>query len=253
MSVSRFDCGRKPANAHVKVQTKFTPPPGQDPNNLPYDPKSSLEAQIRTSISSSLRNLGVPVNTTQENSYLDTLILHSPLATLPDTLEAWKIFESYVPNHIHHLGISNTNLRTLRTLFEEATIKPSIVQNRFYPGTRHDSNVRRFCKDKNIVYQSFWTLTGNPELLGSEVVKKVTEELKLRKPVGLYLCVMGLGNVSVLNGTTSSERMKEDLEGLNEWQKWIGEEGNLSKWEDTMHQFRALLGEQFTDPEDTSN
>ena len=232
-------------DSRLKIQTKYTPPSGQDPKNLPYDLRSSLETQIHTSIASSLKNLSLSESSTPDDStYIDTLILHSPLTALPETLAAWQTFETYVPHRIHHLGISNTNLRTLRTLFEEARIKPSIVQNRFYTGTRHDAYVRRFCKDKGIVYQSFWTLTGNPDLLSSRVVAEVAQEVGVEKEMGLYLCVMGLGDVSVLNGTTNQERMKEDLEGLKKWEEWVQKEDKRSKWEEIMHKFKELIGEE---------
>jgi Aldo/keto reductase family len=41
------------------LQTKYTPYPGQDPNRVPYDPSSSLEAQVQQSLSVSLSNLQV--------------------------------------------------------------------------------------------------------------------------------------------------------------------------------------------------
>lgn len=59
------------------LQTKFTPFRGQDPNNCPYDPTSSLEDQIKQSLAVSLENL--------KTDYLDSLVMHSPLATLEET------------------------------------------------------------------------------------------------------------------------------------------------------------------------
>jgi diketogulonate reductase-like aldo/keto reductase len=56
------------------IQTKYTPIGGQDTTKpLPYDPKASIEEQVKSSVETSLRQLGV--------DYLDGLLLHSPLPT----------------------------------------------------------------------------------------------------------------------------------------------------------------------------
>lgn len=169
------------------------------------------------------------------------LILHSPLDTIATTLAAWKHFESWVPHQIRSLGISNTNLSTLSAIFEHSTVKPALVQNRFYSATGYDGPVRAFCEENGIVYQSFWTLTGNPGLLKSGAVKDAAKEIGVSREVALYLCVMGLGNVSVLNGTTNAQRMREDLDGLETWQAWVEADANRERWEAIMASFRRAV------------
>lgn len=34
-------------------------------------------------------------------------------------------------------------------------------QNRFYDATRYDLEIRKYCRENGIVYQSFWTLTAS--------------------------------------------------------------------------------------------
>ena len=53
------------------LQSKFTPVDGQDPARLPYDPNDGVAIQVEQSFHNSLRNL--------RTSYLDSLVLHSPL------------------------------------------------------------------------------------------------------------------------------------------------------------------------------
>ena len=74
------------ARSETYVQTKFTPFAGQDPNDVPYDPKASLSRQVLQSFQASLRNL--------RTDYLDGLLLHSPYPDDKDTLEAWRAMES---------------------------------------------------------------------------------------------------------------------------------------------------------------
>jgi diketogulonate reductase-like aldo/keto reductase len=110
----------------VQVQSKFTTPQGQDQSDMPYDPSAPLEVQIRTSVASSLKNLRSEEDS-DENSYLDCLLLHSPLPTMAETLQAWSVLETYVPTLIRALGISNVSLPVLQALYTHSTIKPSVV------------------------------------------------------------------------------------------------------------------------------
>ncbi|KAF1850122.1 aldo-keto reductase-like protein [Cucurbitaria berberidis CBS 394.84] len=221
----------------VYVQTKYTTPAGQDVKNMPYDPSAPLDAQIHTSVASSLKNLR-PREESEEGSYLDCLLLHSPLPTIEQTVQAWQLLESYVPDRIRSLGISNVTLPTLQVIYNESTVKPSVVQNRFYPQTRYDVPLRRFCQENSITYQSFWTLTGNPALLKSKPVGALAQAAGIDQSVALYALVMDLG-VVVLNGTTSSEHMQEDLEGLRKVREW-----NLShsqEWAGISDDFKVIV------------
>src|SRR5271170_935676 len=106
---------RKVKRSDIYLQTKFTSVSGQDPNNLPYDPKASVSEQVKASVESSLQHLQ---SLEPEESYIDGLVLHSPLPTFDETLEAWQTLEQYVPAKIRVLGISNCNLFTLMELYE---------------------------------------------------------------------------------------------------------------------------------------
>jgi diketogulonate reductase-like aldo/keto reductase len=86
--------------AELYLQSKFTSLNGQDPLRVPYDPNASLGEQVAQSFQASPKNL--------QATYLDCLMLHSPLATQQKTLEAWRamglIFHS---GSAKQLGISN--------------------------------------------------------------------------------------------------------------------------------------------------
>ena len=143
--------GRGLRRADVYVQTKFTPLGGQDPERIPYDAEAPLREQVEQSCSASLKNLGV--------SQLDAWLLHSPFARRVDTLEAWRAMEAAVDaGRVRALGISNCyEPAALRALWRDARIKPSIVQNRFHRKTGYDREIRAFCREHGLRYQSFWT------------------------------------------------------------------------------------------------
>jgi diketogulonate reductase-like aldo/keto reductase len=204
---------------------------------MPYDPEAPLDTQVHTSVASSLKNLRHN-DTSKDASYLDCLLLHSPLPTIDQTLQAWKLLESYVPDKIRSLGISNVTLPVLQAIYESATIKPSVVQNRFYPQTRYDVPLRAFCREHGFMYQSFWTLTGNPSLLRSEPVAALAQAAGVGLPVALYALVMDQG-VMVLNGTTSSDHMRADLEGIHKVREWAVLESD--KFKAIGEAFKSLL------------
>lgn len=60
------------------IQTKYTSYDGQDPNNLPYDPKSDKKTQIKKSLEVSLHNL--------KTNYIDSLVMHGIERTFEKTL-----------------------------------------------------------------------------------------------------------------------------------------------------------------------
>ncbi|KAK0725160.1 NADP-dependent oxidoreductase domain-containing protein [Lasiosphaeris hirsuta] len=154
------------------IQTKFTPLPGVDEQ--------------------SFKHLKV--------DYLDALSLHTPLKDEDDNMKAWKVFETYVPDRVRRLGVSNFSLAQLVKVYEAATIKPEMVQNCFYKETCFDPGVRAFCQDK-----------------GSDLIGSVSEKLDVEKELTFYLLILGLGGTQVLCGTTKPDRIRRNLEAVANW------------------------------------
>jgi len=190
--------------ADLYLQTKFTSHSGQDPNRIPYNPKGSLADQIAQSVAASLENL--------QTDYLDCLLLHSPMPTMAQTQSAWRIFESFIDSKtIRQLGISNCyNVTDLKRLYESARIKPAIVQNRFYAETNYDREIRDFCRQHQVIYQSFWTLSANPHLLAHKTITALASSHNRTAPQILFRYLTQIGIVP-LTGTKSETHMREDL------------------------------------------
>ncbi|KAF1990035.1 aldo-keto reductase-like protein [Aulographum hederae CBS 113979] len=234
------ESGGRVGREDVFLQTKFTSPQGQDQSNMPYLASSPLQTQLHNSLASSFHNLRPLASPSSSNeTYIDCLLLHSPLQTPSATLSAWKVLESYVPTRIRTLGISNVSLPILKEVYDHASTKPAVVQNRFYAATGYDVPLRAFCREKGIVYESFWTLTGNPGIVGGKVVGELAEKVGVEREVAMYGLVMGLG-VAVLNGTTNSERMRGDLEGVGKVEEWAGRNGG--EWEKILGGFKETIG-----------
>jgi diketogulonate reductase-like aldo/keto reductase len=205
---------------------------------MPYDISLPLAEQISTSVKSSLCNLRVEDEASSESSYIDCLLLHSPLPTEAENLAAWRAMESFVPDRVRHLGVSNTGRAELAALCAAARVRPAVVQNRWHEGNRWDRDVRAFCRENGIVYESFWTLTGNPRLMKSEPVARLSGEAGVSAQVALYSLAMELG-ITPLNGTTNEERMAEDLRDVSNVRNWSFVYGE--KWESIVREFKAIV------------
>lgn len=186
------------------IQTKFTPLAGQDPSRVPYDPSAPLEIQVAQSFEASKRNL--------QTSYVDSLVLHSPLYPYGDLLRVWKAMERlYHSGGARQLGISNCyDLQLLMRLYEDSEVKPAVVQNRFYDQSGYDIPLRLWCGERGIAYQSFWSLTANPHILGSRVFFALTQKYNKTEAQVLYRYLNHAGIIPLI-GSTSPEHIEQDL------------------------------------------
>lgn len=217
--------------ADMWLQTKYTPYGGQDHNTVPYDPDSPIETQVRTSLEVSLKNL--------RTDYLDSWVIHSPFSDIEDTLAAWRAMEEAVDaGKVVQLGISNCyDMETFTTLYQEARHKPKVLQNRFHAETDFDTDLRAFCRDNGIRYQSFWTLTANRKALATPEARTLADAKGLTPQTYLYAFLMSLGYVTPLSGTTSLAHMGEDVAVMERIQG-----GDLTFSEQEQQEFAKILG-----------
>jgi diketogulonate reductase-like aldo/keto reductase len=185
------------------LQTKFTPLSGHDPNRIPYDPGANPAEHVAQSFETSLRNL--------QTSYLDCLVLHSPLTATGEATQVWRAMEALVDaDGVRQLGISNCySLEYLADLYRSARVKPAVVQNRFYAQTGYDREIRAFCRQRGIIYQSFWTLTANPHVLAHDQLMSLASKYE-RTPAQIFFRYLTQTGVVPLTGTTSEIHMRED-------------------------------------------
>lgn len=186
------------------LQTKYTPVSGQDPDRIPYDARASIAKQVAQSCQVSLRNL--------RTDYIDCLVLHSLLPSAKQTQEAWQAMEALVESgKVRQIGISNCyQLPQLQSVYEAARIKPAVLQNRLYADTRYDTNIRTWCRQQKIIYQSFWTLTANPKILSGPTVAALAQKHHRTPPQILFRYLTQV-DVAPLTGTSSEQHMQEDL------------------------------------------
>jgi diketogulonate reductase-like aldo/keto reductase len=91
---------------------------------------------------------------------------------------------------VRQLGLSNFyRLEDIVYAYDNARIKPKVVQNRFYAQSGHDVEIREFCKNNDIEYQSFWTLTGNPDAFNHQAAQELAKQKNL-SPEAVRSCVL---------------------------------------------------------------
>ncbi|KAJ6500192.1 NADP-dependent oxidoreductase domain-containing protein [Mycena vitilis] len=185
------------------LQTKYTPTGGQTTAKpLPYDPSTSITTQITTSFATSLANL--------HTTYLDSYLLHSPLPTLAETLEAWAALGALQDaGRVRAIGVSNTyDVRVLQAL---GAVRPvQVVQNRWHEKNLWDREVCAYCREQGIQYQSFWTLSGSPSLLATPELLAIAKASRCTPAQALFKFAM-TGGVTPLCGTTNESHMDEGV------------------------------------------
>ena len=192
------------ARKDLFVQTKFTPIDGQDPQNVPYDRHSPIAEQVAQSFETSQKNL--------QTDYVDSLVLHSPVAPYSRMMTVWRAMQQiYETGGARQLGISNCyQVELLQALDDDAEVKPAVVQNRFYRDTGYDADLRRWCADHGIIYQSFWTLTANPHILASDTVQTIARKYN-QTEAQIFFRYLSQSGIVPLTGTCSEQHMREDL------------------------------------------
>lgn len=196
--------GARLKREQLYLQSKFTPLSGQEPRQVPYDARSPLSEQVAQSGALSLKNL--------RTDYLDCLLLHSPLPDPQETFEVWRAMEKLVDGGlVRQLGISNcTRLEQLQAVCEAARIAPAVLQNRFHAENGYDRQLREFCRSRGIVYQGFWTLTANPQLLAHQTAHTLARRHG-RTPAQILFRYLTQIDIVPLTGTRSAAHMRQDL------------------------------------------
>ena len=109
------------------------------------------------------------------------------------------------------LGISNCyDLELMKRLYGDAIVKPTVLQNRFYQETGYDQDLRHWCSNQEIVYQSIWTLTANPHILSSNSIQTIAEKY-LKTEAQVFFRFLSQIGIVPLTGTCTEQHMMEDL------------------------------------------
>jgi len=88
--------------------------------------------------------------------------------------ESWRALEKeYAEGRVQSIGVSNFHLELLKELESFATVLPHAVQNWGEPGTQLDTEVRRWCKANEVIYQPYASLR-NLSSMSKEMREKLS-------------------------------------------------------------------------------
>lgn len=188
------------------LQTKFTFRSGQD-HRLPYDPGASIATQVEQSFTSSLEHLGT--------EFIDSYVLHGPTlrsGLAADDWAAWRAMEViHESGRAHLLGVSNVTLEQLRSLCQEARVRPRFVQNRCYAARSWDRRFREFCAANDLIYQGFSLLTANRDVMARPELVRIAERHSRTVSQIVFRFALDVG-ILPLTGTTDVDHMRADLD-----------------------------------------
>ena len=187
------------------IQTKFTHRNGQD-HRLPYDADAAVSKQVQQSFAKSLEHL--------QTDRIDSFILHGPsqgVGLAAQDWEAWFAMEEvHEQGVVGVLGVSNFSAEQLETLLAKAEVRPSFVQNRCFAEVEWDWEVRRICKENDIIYQGFSLLTANRKVWASGRVAAIGK-LHEMTPAQVIFCLALELDMLPLTGTSDAEHMRDNL------------------------------------------
>ena len=210
----------------IFLQTKFTPPSAQDVDKMPYEVEAPLALQVAQSINASFANL--------RTSYIDSLLLHTPLPTHAETMVAWAALEKAVDDgRVRALGVSNVeDVTTFAKLYQDASIKPSWLQNAFWPRSRHDKALRAFCQVASVRYQGYRLIAGNRVALESDLVRELARQTSVSAAQAWFATIRALGVVGI-TGSSSESHLQEALRGTATQRDHAAQAIELERWLDS--------------------
>jgi len=187
------------------LQTKFTYQAGQD-HRLPYEPSAGLSMQVFQSLSSSLEHLGT--------GYVDSYVLHGPASGYGWTgsdEEVWAaMLKERDAGRTRLLGVSNVSLAHLEQILATGSEPPAFVQNRCYCRLGWDRDIRKFCREHNVVYQGFSLLTANTEFVRHPLLTAIAKRNAATPSQIVFRFAQSIG-ILALTGTSDTVHMKQDL------------------------------------------
>jgi diketogulonate reductase-like aldo/keto reductase len=211
--------------ADLFLQTKFTYLDGQD-HRLPYDRDADLGTQVAQSMQSSLEHLGT--------DHVDSYVLHGP-ATGHDWSEDDRVVWAAMvrerdAGRTRLLGVSNITRWQLEEMAAAEAEAPAFVQNRCFARHGWDREVRRFCRERGIVYQGFSLLMANRAVLSHDLVAGIAARQGATSTQVVFAFARAVGMLP-LTGTSDPAHMTEDLASRQ-----------LTLAPDEVHAIESLLG-----------
>lgn len=137
-------------------------------------------------------------------------VIYDDATTLTDT---WKAMESLVDEgRCKAIGLSNVNLKKLKEVFDNARIKPAVIQVESHPYLP-EWELLDYCKKNRIVMQAFAALGHGmePKLIDDPVATGIAKRVG-KTPAQVLLAWAVQRGTSPLTTSTSTRYIKENFD-----------------------------------------
>ncbi|XP_063900145.1 glyoxal reductase-like [Zophobas morio] len=151
-------------------------------------------------------------------SYLDLYLIHwpgverlSPNDEQNASLrkESWKALEElYQSGRVKAIGVSNYEIKHLKELLEDCKVKPAVNQVECHP-LCYPSELIKFCKDNDIVFESYSPL-GTGKLLNDPKVLNIAEKHK-KKASQVLIRWAFQHNLPTVPKSKTPERIRDNI------------------------------------------
>ena len=164
--------------------------------------------------------------------YLDLYLIHTPFAFQPGDdqdprdqngnviydssvtlLDTWRAMEKLVDSgKTKAIGLSDITLQDLIPLYEQARIKPAVVQVEAHPYLP-EAELLKFCKEKGIVFLAFAPLGHGirPGLLEDDVILNIATRVE-KTPAQVLLAWALQRGTALLTTPKTAARAKENFD-----------------------------------------
>jgi alcohol dehydrogenase (NADP+) len=164
--------------------------------------------------------------------YIDLYLMHTPYAFLPGEdqdprdqngnviydegttlMDTWRAMENLVDRGMWKaIGLSDVNLDQLRRVFDEATIKPSVVQIESHPYLP-ETEILEFCKINGLAMLAFAPLGHGikPGVLEDPVILAIAHRVN-KTPAQVLLAWAIQRGTAVLTTPKTPDRAKENFD-----------------------------------------
>ncbi|KID89755.1 NADP-dependent oxidoreductase domain protein [Metarhizium guizhouense ARSEF 977] len=119
----------------------------------------------------------------------------------------------------------------------EEALKSGVKRESLFEENEYDADIREYLDKTGIAYQAFSLLKANQEIRSSELVARVAGRFHTEREIAFYMLVLGLGKVSIVNGTMS-EAQELDLVRIAEL---LGDQQAVSDLTECLAEFKQLL------------
>jgi len=141
--------------------------------------------------------------------YIDLYLVHWPVPWM--VTKTWSKMEKIYKESgkVKAIGISNHNIRQMKSILAMATVKPAVNQVKCSP-YNYDPDLHNFCKDNDIALEAYSPLTRGNMLTDPKLVKLADKYDQTTAQILLRWCIQK--GIIAIPKSTKHDRIAENMD-----------------------------------------